>query len=354
MRDEFRSVLRKRVDEYFARSGKSKHADWRMVLKIIFYLGGYFSVYAFVLSAERPGVQYFAAMLLAGLFMAGIGFNVAHDAAHGGLSSKKWVNHALAHSFTLIGAHLYTWRILHNVIHHTWTNVSGSDGDLETVSALRFYDTDAPRKSYHRFQHIYCFPLYTLTMLVWVFKKDYQHMNRKVHCGYAKPTPPKSEWVLLYLSKFGHYSAFLVLPPLVAGYGIGKTILGFLVMHLICGFALACVFALGHFVDGVIVVEKGPDGNVAQSWGEHQLRTSANFATDSTLFYWTLGGLNTQIEHHLFPKICHVHYRALAPIVAQTAREFGLPYHSYPTMSSALAAHRRYMKNFGQSRAVAA
>lgn len=349
VRSDFRATLKARVDAHFAQTGRSPHWDWRMAAKVVFYLGGYAVAYALLLQAPHTAA-YFVTAAVTGLFIAGIGFNVGHDAAHGAFSSKRWANHVLAHSFTLAGVHVYTWKILHNVIHHSYTNIPHADGDLYSVSLLRFFDDErTPPRPYHRYQHIYAFGLYALATLVWVFRKDFMHMNKAEHCGYVKPKPPPSEWALLYAGKLLHYTLFLVLPVLVTPHSVGIVIAGFLIMHLVAGAILASVFALGHFLDETAIVRSDAAGRIDDDWADHQLRTSANFSTGSALFYWTVGGLNFQIEHHLLPSVCHVHYKELAPIVRRTAAEYGLPYHDHPTVWRALGSHVRFLRRYGSA-----
>jgi linoleoyl-CoA desaturase len=345
---QFRSVLNERVDAYFRDHGLSKHANWRMWLKTAFYVGGYLGAY-FGLILRGDTASYFAGMTIMGFMTALIGFNVAHDASHRGYSGNKWVNELWSHSFTLTGAHPYTWKIVHNVIHHTYTNIPEADGDLRPVAALRYTDTLTPWRAYHRFQHIYAFALYSLASLVWVVSKDYVHMRKKEHCGYPKPTPPWYEWVLLFNGKLLHYTALLIVPMALLGMPVWQAVLGFLMMHGLAGVSLACVFAVGHLVDEVAIVPADSEGCVHDDWAAHQLKTTANFSTDSAFFFWTVGGLNFQIEHHLFPTVCHVHYPAIAPIVQRTAAEFGLPYVSYPSFGHAVAAHVRFLRRYGQA-----
>ena len=71
------------------------------------------------------------------------------------------------------------------------------------------------------------------------------------------------------------------------------------------------------------------------------METTVDFAPRSRLLAWYLGGLNFQVEHHLFSRVCHIHYPALAPIVKQTAREHGLPYHHNGTFLQAVGSHAR-------------
>lgn len=345
--DDFRKLVVARVNAYFSENARSRHLDWRMMVKLVFYLGGYVTAYAALLLFGHTVPAYMVLSVVLGGFFFGIGLNISHDAAHGAFSRYRGVNRVLAHTFTLIGVHVYTWKQLHNVLHHTHTNIPHADGDLDSVPVLRFFDDGTPPRSCHRVQHIYAFALYCLASLVWVFRKDFVHMKKREHCGYVKPAPPRSEWVLLYAGKFGHYAAFLLAPWLVTGVGIATVLLGFLAMHVVAGLLLASFFAVGHLVDGVEVVRANDDGRVEDSWMAHQLRTTSNFGINSSLLFWTAGGLNYQIEHHLFPQICHVHYPALAPIVRRTALECGLPYQAYPSLREALAAHVRFLRAKG-------
>jgi linoleoyl-CoA desaturase len=348
--EQFRAVLTQRVNAYFTDNNISKHLDWRMLVKFFGYLGLYFGTWAWLMTRASTAGEYLAGMLLLGLWATGIGLNIGHDAAHGGFSHRPWINTMAEQAFTAVGVHVYGWKILHNVIHHTYTNIPHFDGDLYTVPVIRLFDNkDRPAKPLHRFQHIYCFFLYSMSSLVWVLKKDYVHMVKKEHCGYRKPTPPLHEWVILFAGKLFHYTLVLLIPMLVTPWSFAVIIGGFVMMHMISGLTLTSIFAAGHLVDGVEIVDPDParPGTIDESWTRHQMRTTANFSIDSSFFFWVAGGLNFQIEHHLFPKICHVHYRALAPIVQRTAAEFGVPYHAYPSFVSALASHRRFLQRYG-------
>lgn len=343
---QFRNVLQTRLDSYFRERHLSKHWDWRMATKVLCYVGGYIGIYSWIIVLPHSNAAYIGGMACMGLLTAGVGFNVGHDAAHHAFSEKAWINRFFSHAFSLIGVHVYTWRIIHNVIHHTYTNIPGADGDLNTVAALRYHDK-VPAKSYHRYQYIYAFGLYCLASLMWVFSKDFVHMRKKEHCGYKKPKPPVLEWFFLLAGKLLHYNIFIFVPWLILGLPLSLVLSGFLLLHIVAGFCLASVFAVGHMVDDIPIIVPDSDGQIQDQWAAHQLRTSANFASQSSFFFWTVGGLNFQIEHHLFPTVCHVHYQALAPIVRATAEEFSLPYYCYGSFPKALAAHVRYLKRFG-------
>lgn len=346
--DRFRKTLNQRVDAYFQENNLSKHANAFMITKTLVYFGLYYGAWATIMFVQPNVWAMWALWAVTGFAIAMIGFNVAHDASHGGYTGNRKLNRLLAHSFSLIGVHAYNWNITHNIIHHTWTNIPYADGDLHPAPFLRYFDIAENKKWYHRYQHIYAPFLYSLVSLVWVFAKDYQHISRPVHVRYKKPKVPTSEYFILAGVKLLHYGMFLVFPLVWLPNPWWHTIVGFLLMHIVAGFILAIVFAVAHTVDGLEIIEADADGKVPDSWAGVQMRTSANFSMGSRFFDWTVGGLNYQIEHHLFPKICHVHYPQIAPIVEETAKEFGYPYHVFGTFSEGVKAHFRHLREFGR------
>ena len=84
--------------------------------------------------------------------------------------------------------------------------------------------------------------------------------------------------------------------------------------------------------------------NTPEEWAAHQMRTTVNFANSSAVCNWYTGGLNHQIEHHLFPSISHTHYEAIERIVRDTAQEFELPYKHFDTYGQALSSHYRFLQ----------
>ncbi len=343
----FAQTVRSRVDAYFAERHLSPFADWRMYSKTAFFVGTYLALYACIVSGRFGQPVMLGLAILMGLFTAGIGFDVGHDASHGAFSSKPWVNTLFSHAFTLIGANPYNWNNSHNIVHHSYTNIPEADGDLRSISAMRFYPWEGKRP-YHRFQYLYAFLLYPFTTLVWVTKKDFRHFFERRLVIYDKKAPPRHEYVVLFLGKLYYYAAFLVIPALLLPLPFWKILVGFAAMHAVAGAALALVFQLGHIVEGVEFPSAGEDGRIGSDWESHQVRTSADFATRNRLANFYCGGLNFQIEHHLFPRVCHVHYPAIAPIVKAAAAEFGVHYQEYPTFGSALLGHVRLMKRLGR------
>lgn len=341
----FHALLKVRVNEYFEQNGLSRYADGRMVAKTLVWVAAFALVYGIYLSGALPLAGVLALLALNGFVVACLGFNTGHDAIHGAYSAKPRVNWLLGCFFDVLGASSYTWSIAHNWLHHTYTNVPLVDSDLDPGPWLRF---DPGRRVYwfHRFQHVYMWPLYTLTTLVWTFKKDWlQIAERDPRTGKRAP----GQAVLgMVAGKVLHFTLFLVLPALVTSYSFGVIAAAYVVSQLVSGLTLAVVFQLAHVVEGPVFPRPDERGVLKTSWAEHQLRTTANFAPRGRVATFLVGGLNHQVEHHLFSGICHIHYPALSGIVRKTAADLGLPYYEHETFFAALASHYRVMRALGR------
>ena len=347
-RSTFFPTVRQRVESYFAENNLSKHANQAMWVKTIFYLTGFVGLYLLILSNIAGPWTMLGLCLLLGVFNAFVGFNVCHDAIHGSFSANQKVNQALSFVFNLIGASPYIWRLSHNVVHHTYTNMPGHDEDIEIAPGLIRISEEEPVNKIQRYQHLYAIAVYSLASLSWVFRKDYVKFFQKKIGEQVTGKHPRREYFNLFFYKGLYYFLFIALPLLVLDITFGQFVLGFIAMHLAEGLVLGLVFQLAHVVEGTDFPLTNEAGNVEEAWADHQMRTTANFSPDSPLASFLLGGLNRQIEHHLFPKVCHIHYPVIAKIVKQTAREFNLPYIENPTFPLALQSHYRMLKQFGQ------
>ncbi|MEQ9104781.1 MAG: acyl-CoA desaturase [Rhodothermales bacterium] len=343
---DFVPEVRARVNAWFDETGKSKHADWRMVLKTIIILGGSVLTYALLLSGWFTPLQMLFLCILLGIGIAGIGFSVAHDALHGAYSSNDTVNRLLGYTFDLLGANGYMWKITHNVIHHTYTNIQGIDEDL-TVSPILRLSPEAPLKWYHRFQTWYCFPAYSMATLNWLFVKDFQQFTKKNIGPYTDKKHPAKEWATLLIGKVVAIT-IVVAPLFVLDITWWQYLIGLLATHLTAGVILGVIFQLAHVVEGPEFPEPDEHGNMEYNWLIHEMHTTANFAADNRLLSWYIGGLNYQIEHHLFPQICSIHYPVIGRIVRETAHEYGVPYHYNPTLTAAIRSHQRMLRKFGR------
>jgi len=349
-RADFFTTLNLRVNEYFKSAEITRHANTEMRLKTAFMYVLYLLPYILMLTGTVSNVWGMLAMCaLMGTGIAGIGLSVMHDANHGAYSSKRWLNDLLGYSLNLVGGNAFNWKVQHNVLHHTYTNIHDVDEDISPRGVLRMTPY-SDWKAIHRFQHLYAWFLYGLMTLVWVFVKDFVRIVRYERDGLVKKQKAdiRQEWTVLLATKVLYFGYILVIPMIVLPIVWWQWLIGFILMHYIAGFILAVIFQPAHVIDGTEYPLPDEDGKMDNSWAIHQLYTTTNFANNSNIFSWYVGGLNFQIEHHLFPNVCHVHYRKIAKIVKETAQEFDLPYKSEPTFVHALAGHARLLKELGK------
>jgi len=347
---EFYTTLSQRVNNYFKENNISRTADGRMVFKTIFMLSLYFVPYAISISGTVNSIYFYLALcLVMGAGIAGIGLSIMHDANHGSYSNKPWVNNLLGFSLNVIGGNAFNWRVQHNVLHHTYTNIYDVDEDISPRGALRMAP-ESPWKPFHRYQFLYAWFLYGLMTLVWVVGKDFFRLVKYQREGLVKKQKASvaQEWLVLIASKLIYLGYALVIPLIILPFVWWQVVLGFLAMHYVAGFILAVVFQPAHVVDGTSYFQPDSEGNLENSWAIHQMHTTTNFAGENRLLSWYVGGLNFQVEHHLFPNICHVHYRALSPIVKATAHEFGVPYKMKRTFRDAMVAHFQILRDLGK------
>lgn len=348
--NNFIGVLRKRVGNYFETNNISKFGNAHMVWKTIILIAAYFLPYGLMLAGVVTNIWIMlACWMVMGVAMSGIGFSIMHDANHGAYSKNQNVNKYLGYIINLVGGSSVNWKLQHNVLHHTYTNVEGVDEDIDPGILMRL-SPHAKHYKLHRIQHIYGWFLYTLMTFLWITTKDFRQLFRYREMGLTKTQNINFGWQLvkLTLSKVVYYTIFLVIPLLVLPIVWWQTVLFFIIMHMVAGFILAIVFQPAHVMPTTQFPIPDSDGNLENDWAIHQLFTTTNFSPNNYLLNWYVGGLNYQVEHHLFPTICHVHYKKLSKIVRETAQEFGLPYHTQPTFAKALWLHAKMLKQLGK------
>ncbi|MFY0630896.1 MAG: fatty acid desaturase [Flavobacteriaceae bacterium] len=348
-KSDFSKTLRKRVNQHFKTNNTSRNANVNMVAKTIFMLSLFF-VPLMVLSTglvTSKGLL-FSLYILSGFGMAGIGMGVMHDAIHGSYSKNKNINTFLGYSFNLIGANATVWKIQHNILHHTYTNIEEADDDLNAPFFLRF-SPHAKHYWVHQFQHIYIWFFYCISTISWITTKDFVRLKRYRDMGfldkkneYEKTLVSMTAWKLLY------YFYALALPMIILPFSWGMVLLAFLSMHFVTGFLVSIVFQVAHIMPTMEFPLPNKDGEMSDCWYGHQLATTSNFSPKSKLLFWLIGGLNYQVEHHVLPDVCHVHYKELATIVADTAEEFGMPYHVKKSLGHAIGDHTRMLRSLGK------
>jgi linoleoyl-CoA desaturase len=347
LKTNFYSTLKKNVDKYFIENNISKFANKEMIIKTIIMLSLYLLPYIIILSIKNiPEILILILLIIMGIGLAGVGMNIMHDANHGAYSKYPLVNKILGYTLNLIGANAYTWRLKHNILHHTYTNIDNMDEDIDSYETLRLSPYQKFSKVY-KFQHLYAFWVYGCVTLEWCISRDFLAFRRYLNKGLIEKNKFLPELLILMLSKIIYFFFLIVLPIMILSLPWWKVIIGFIVLHFTAGIILATTFQLAHVVEKVIYPLPNKNGNIENEWAIHQILTTSNFATNNKFIRWFLGGLTHQIEHHLFPNICHVHYHKISEIVKSTCKQFNLPYNEYKTFSEALNSHFQLLKKLG-------
>ncbi|WP_187263298.1 fatty acid desaturase family protein [Pontibacter beigongshangensis] len=345
----FFPTLRKRVDAYFEENNLSRNANNSMIIKSAVLLLCYIVPFILLLALQPSLGVSLMLWFVMGLGVAGIGMSIMHDANHGAYSSSKAVNAGMGYTLNLVGGSAFNWKLQHNILHHTYTNVVEMDEDIQDRLVLRF-SPHTKVKFYHKLQWVYAFFFYGLLTLYWVVAKDFVQYALFKRNGVNANTKAQNRVFLFKLiyTKAIYFFIVLAVPVLFFNIPLAEVLLGFFVMHFVAGIVLTVVFQLAHTVEGTTHPRPTEDGIIENDWAIHQMNTTVNFARKSKFISWYVGGLNFQIEHHLFPRVCHVHYPAIAPIVQQTAEEFGIPYLENETFGRAVRSHIATLHRFGK------
>src|SRR5690554_554723 len=341
----FFRILKGKVNDYFSENHLSRTGGRKLVMKSTLIILSAISLYTVLVFFTPSAPVAILLCALLGINFAVIGFNIMHEGGHGSFSRYKWLNDVSAYSLNLLGGNIHFWKQKHNIDHHTYTNIEGMDHDIE-VKFMRMHE-EQPKHRYHRFQHYYWVLLYGISYMAWVLYQDFEKYfsSRMEKEGRRKKLDAK-EHVIFWVTKLSYVVLYFVLPILFVGWL--PTLVGFVVLSIACGFSISIVFQLAHVVEGTQFPE--PDfetKKVEQEWAVHQLATTANFATESKMTYWLLGGLNFQVEHHLFPSISHVHYPQINRLVKETCEEFNVVYLEHKTMGKAFLSHLLHIKKLG-------
>jgi linoleoyl-CoA desaturase len=342
----FQQELKLRVNRYFAERKQSPTGNVGLHIKAISFFVVYFALYIHLLFFTPLIWFAIPECLLLGGLTAAIGFNVMHDGSHGSFSKSKWLNKLAAVSVNCFGASAIMWNMKHNIVHHTYTNIDGMDDDIEIQPFLRMSTTQKKLKV-HRFQHIYVWFLYSFLLIIWVFATDYiKYFKRRIGAMPLQKLSVKQH-ITFWAAKVVYAFMMIVFP--IYKLGFMAWLVGFLIVVMFAGFVLSVVFQLAHTVEHTAFPMPTDETNkIENEWAIHQVETTANFATKNKLVSWLVGGLNFQIEHHLFPKVSHIHYPAISKIIKQTCADFGITYLEFPRMRHAIASHASYLRRMGR------
>ncbi|MFD1770329.1 fatty acid desaturase family protein [Sphingobacterium suaedae] len=331
----FSKSLKIRTNHYFESAAQAKTGNRRIFLKAIILLSAFVILYSTLVFLQPHWIISLFLCVLFGVNLAAIGFNIMHDAGHNSFSDNRRLNTFLSYTLNLLGGNIYFWKLKHNIAHHTYTNIDGEDHDIE-IKFMRIHH-DQQLKKHHRYQQFYFVFLYGISYLAWIFYQDYEKYFRQRLGKQSNVFDfPLREKVIFWVSKILHFQLFITLPVILVGWI--PTLIGLLLTGIVCGLCLATVFQLAHVVSET-EFKTVEESRVEEEWMIHQLHSTANFATKNPILTWLLGGLNFQVEHHLFPKISHVHYPAINAIVVETCREHNIPYIEFHSFWQALRSH---------------
>lgn len=349
---DFFKTLKARTDEYFKSNNVNKQGNATMYFKTLFMISGYLVPYFFIVFGDIQNSWVYSGMwAIMGVFMSGIGLSIMHDSIHGSYSKNKTVNLLLGEVINLVGGASINWKIQHNVLHHTYTNVDDYDEDIDGPFFLRF-SPNKKRIGIHKFQFIYAWFFYGLLTLNWAIYADFAALLRYKKMGLIKSSSKYSfgfHFMKTFILRVAYFVYVLVIPMVFSEVSVLTIVLNFLLMHWIAGFMLSCIFQPAHVMECATYSDVKGGEEIPRDWASHQVMNTVNFAITNKPFTWFVGGLNHQVEHHLFPNICHVHYTKLSKIVKETAAEYNLPYHAQPTFRSALWYHMKMLKQLGKA-----
>lgn len=352
--DRFLHALRRQVDAYFEKTGRRRRDVPAMYFKTATILAWFFGSYFLLLFVVTSWWLILPLSIVLGLALAAIGFNIQHDGAHQAYSERRWVNKIMALMLDLMGGSSYLWDWKHNAIHHTYTNITGHDDDID----LGFLARLAPHQRrfwFHRLQGFYLWALYGFMAIKWHFFDDFYQIAVARIGGKKIPRPKGMDIAVFASGKLLFFSMAFVVPMLL--HPVLAVLAAYAIAAFTSGIVLSIVFQLAHCVEEAefpmpVISESGAP-QMATAWAVHEVQTTVDFSRKNRLLAWFVGGLNFQIEHHLFPKICHIHYPEISVVIEDVCKEFGVRYAAHRSFFGAVASHYRWLVAMGRPVAAA-
>jgi len=348
----FFNDARARVRDYFHSNSIDRHGGKEVLIKTLFMGLLYLIPFVLIITGTISSVGgTLLCWVMMGLGMSGLGLVTMHDANHGSFSRYHWVNRLFGSSLYMLGGFPVCWKYQHNTLHHTYTNIEGHDEDIGHGGFLRF-SPHKPLKKIHKYQYIYAWFFYGLMTIAWITSKDFKQLFRWRRAGVTLSSRNYGYlFSKLIVSKILYYGIFLALPIMIMPLAWYWVVLGFILMHFTSGLILSAIFQTAHVVPSSEYPLPDDNNELSNNWAVHQLHTTSDFAPNSRIFSWFIGGLNYQVVHHLFPNVSHVHYRNLSRIIKETAAAHKLPYHVNRTFFGAVYQHALMLKALGTTTA---
>ncbi len=340
--EQFFKELNTRVTTYFKENSISRHGNVNLHIKAVILIGLYLLTWVSILVVESIGMLYLLYAIL-GMLTIFVALNVAHDAAHATFSSSSRVNNILLYTFDFLGASGYMWKLKHVHSHHPHVNIPNMDGDIKQSNLVRIFP-NAPHLNLHKYQYLYMPLLYAFYTLVWLCLRDFKDYFYTDISGKPDIKHPRIEYVKLIVGKLCFVGRMIVLPYMLLPFTLPQILLGFFIFHLGASYTVAMALISAHVGEHSVYPAPDDNGQMHQSWVRHQIVTTCDFATQSSVITHLFGGFNHHIVHHLFPKISHIHYPALTEILVETCQEYDMPYSVNPTLFDALISHLKFLK----------
>jgi len=340
--NSFFNSLKSKVDRYFSENSLDPAGNKKVYIKGGIQVISAVCIYVALVFFNLPVSLAILGASLLGLNLALLGFNIMHEGGHQSFSKHSWINSVAAYFLNILGGSTYFWKVKHNVNHHTFTNIEGVDSDISVEPFMRLHPNQ-PLLKMHKYQHVYWFFLYGVSYMAWIFYDDFvKYFTRKIAVHMEPKSLSLKEQLIFWITKLTYVGVFIVLPIFMLGWL--KAVVGFFIVTFVCGLFISIVFQLAHVVEAT---EYPADSEIEKEWAVHQVSTTSNFATKSKFLFWLLGGLNFQVEHHLFPRISHVHYPQISKLVKETCEEFNITYNEYTSMSKAFLSHLLHLRRMG-------
>jgi linoleoyl-CoA desaturase len=344
--NEFQVILRHRVDEYFRVTGRRRRDSLQFYVKSSAILLAFLFLYTSLVFWAQTWWQAVPLCILLALVTAGIGFNIMHDGGHGACSRYRFVNRWMARSLDVIGGSSYLWHWKHGVLHHSCPNITGHDTDISLGRLARF--TPQQRLyAYQRWQQWYIWPVYGVMAVKWHFYDDFRALLTGTIGPHRIPRPRNNDLVVLIACKLIFFSLAFGIP--LYFHPLWKVALCYGLFAVVLGLALSVVFQLAHCVEEAEfpALSEGA-AKIDSAWAIHQVSTTVDFCRGNRVVTWLLGGLNYQVEHHLFPRICHSNYPEISELVKEACRDFGIPYNEHPSFWAGIRSHFRWLRRMGR------
>ena len=342
----FYTSVKASVNAYFADNRKRKTGNRQLYIKSAILILTAIALYSLLLFTRMPWYLGICCSTFLGVVLACIGFNIMHDANHGSYSSRKWANEVLGLTLNALGGNNFIWKQKHNIVHHTYTNIDGIDDDIAKSPFIRMCGTQRWVPA-HRLQHLYTPFLYAISSMIWILFQDFDKYFRGKISGTPLQRMHTSDHIVFWISKTCYLLFYVAIPISLMGWK--SWLMFFLALNIGLGFTLSIVFQLAHVVEETeFESATGDERQIENNWAIHQVKTTANFSPGRRIISWLVGGLNYQIEHHLFPRISHIHYAALSKLVQRECAAYGLPYNSQPTFWAAVISHFRFIRALGR------